>query len=154
MTDREISRGELAAMWEAHDPVPEGLVEKVLVALALENLDVDYELLSLVARSAELDGVRGSDDSFTITFSQGVFSLLLRVSSRGNRYRRVDGWVSPAQPMLVTVTQPGKSWVAVIDTLGRFEVPRLPAGLTRFWLRSDGAVDSSDGLFATPTFEL
>lgn len=154
MTEREITRGDLAALWEAHDPMPEGLVDKVLVALALDNLDVDYELLSLVARSRELEGVRGSDDSFTITFSQGAFSLLLRVSSRGERHRRVDGWVSPAQPMRVTVTQPGKSWEAVIDTLGRFEVPRLPAGLTRFWLRTDGALDRSDGIFATPTFEL
>lgn len=154
MADREITRADLAAMWSEHDPVPEGLADKVLVALALENLDVDYELLSLVARTRELAGVRGSDDSFTFTFSRGTFSLLLRVSSRGSRHRRVDGWVSPAQAMLVTVTQPGKSWDAEIDELGRFELSRIPAGLTRFWLRSDDAAGSSDGPFATPTFEL
>ncbi len=154
MTEHEITRTELATMWERHDPMPEGLVEKVLVAIALENLDADYELLSLVERSRELEGVRGAGDAFTITFSRGPFTLLLRVSGRGSSHRRVDGWVSPAQPMSVTVTQQGKSWEAAIDSLGRFEVPKLPAGLTRFWLRAKDAAADSDGLFATPTFEL
>ncbi len=152
MTERDITRAELATMWERHDPMPEGLVEKVLVAIALENLDADYELLSLVERTRELEGVRGSGDAFTMTFSRGAFSLLLRVSGRGS-HCRVDGWVSPAQPMSVTVTQPGKSWDAAIDSLGRFELPKLPTGLTRLWLRATEGADP-DGLFATPTFEL
>ncbi len=154
MNDNDVSRAELAAMWVRHDPMPDGLVEKVLVALATESLDADYELLSLVERSRELEGARGSGESFTITFSRGAFSLLLRVSGISSRSCRVDGWVTPARPMKVTASQQGSSWEAVVDAVGRFEISRLPTGLTRFWLLADDAPDDGDGLFATPTFEL
>ena len=56
--------------------------------------------------------------------------------------------------MQVTVTQQSRSWKALVDSLGRFEIARLPTGLTRFWLLSDDAKDDSERSFATPTFEL
>ena len=72
--------GELAAMWEQRDPMPAGLVERVLVALATEDLDTEYELLHLVSRTDELTGARGGGDALTISFSGESFALLLRVS--------------------------------------------------------------------------
>src|SRR4051794_34039164 len=69
---------DLAAMWEAHDPMPQGLVEQVLVALATEDLDAEYELLHLVSRTDELVGARGTGDAITISFSGGSCALVLR----------------------------------------------------------------------------
>ena len=56
--------------------------------------------------------------------------------------------------MQVKVTQQSRTWKALVDSLGRFEIDRLPAGLTRFWLFSDDAKDEAERSFATPTFEL
>lgn len=154
MTERDTTFDDLAAMWERRDPMPPGLIDKVLVALATENLDAEYELLHLVERSRELAGVRSGGEAMTIAFSGGAFSLLLRVSELTDASCRVDGWVTPPQSMTVKVTQQSRNLQAVVDALGRFEIPRLPTGLTRFFLLSDDAKEPGDGLFATPTFEL
>jgi hypothetical protein len=154
MTERDPVLADLAAMWRAIDPVPAGLVDKVLVAVETENLDAEYELLHLVERSRDLAGARSAGEAVTISFSTGAFSLLLRVSEVGGGQRRVDGWVSPPQPMQVTATQQERSVSAVADPLGRFEISRLPGGLTRFWLVSENGSESAEQSFATPTFEL
>lgn len=154
MTNRDKVFDDLAQMWDRRDPMPDDLIDKVLTSLGMENLDAEYELLHLVERSRELEGARGVSDAFTIAFSGGPFSLLLRVSSLGEKFCRVDGWVSPPQAMQVTVTQQSRTWKAIVDSLGRFELDRLPTGLTRFWLQSQDAQDDADRSFATPTFEL
>jgi hypothetical protein len=155
MTERDSTFDDLAAMWERRDPMPEGLIDKVLVALATENLDAEYELLHLVERSRELQGVRGSaGEAMTIAFSGGAFSLLLRVTEITEKFCRVDGWVTPPQAMSVKITQQSNNFQAVVDALGRFEIPQLPTGLTRFFLLSDDAKDETERSFATPTFEL
>jgi len=147
---------ELAAMWTERDPMPSGLVERVLVALATEDLDSEYELLHLVSRTDELVGARSAGDALTISFSGESFALLLRVSGIGGAFRRVDGWVTPARRMRVTVKQHSKVWGADVDSSGRFEIPQLPAGLSRFWLvgAPTSEVNEEQELFATPTFEL
>jgi hypothetical protein len=154
MASSDITYRDLAAMWEARDPMPEGLIERVLVAVETEDLDTEYELLHLIARSAELVGARGAGEAVTISFAGGSFSLLLRVSSIGAKQCRVDGWVTPAQPMKLSVSQKSKTWDAVVDAFGRFELPKLPKGMSRFWLASAGDKPDQPGLFATPTFEL
>jgi hypothetical protein len=148
--------GELARMWDEHDPMPEGLIEHVLVALATEDLDAEYELLHLVSRTSELAGARASGDAITISFSGESFALLLRVSGIGDATRRVDGWVTPARAMTVTVKQKSRSWDAEVDSHGRFELAGLPGGLSRFWLTAKGATgaEGASALFATPTVEL
>jgi hypothetical protein len=147
---------ELAAMWEKCDPAPPELVERVLVALAMEDFDTEYELLYLVARTDELSGVRGGSDAVTVSFSGESFSLMLRVSGIRGAFRRVDGWVTPPREMRVTVKQQAKSWAADVDAAGRFEIPQLPSGLSRFWLvdAPAAAAGEEQELFATPTFDL
>ena len=150
MTGHDVTLRDLAAMWEARDPMPDGLVERVLVAIETEDLDVEYELLHMIQRTEELAGTRGDGEAITISFSGGKISLLLRVSALGHRQGRVDGWVTPAQPMKLSVSQKSKTWDAVVDSFGRFELPKLPTGMARFWLSSH----DDKALFATPTFEL
>lgn len=144
----------LAKMWDHRDPMPTTLVDKVLVAIATENLDDEYELLDLVERSNKLVGARGAGEAMTISFTRGDFSLLLRVSSLGPRHCRVDGWVTPARPMTLSVSQKSKTWQAAVDAFGRFELAKLPNGLSRFWLATADDTDEQPILFATPTFEL
>lgn len=153
MTDDDAVVRALAAMWRDRDPVPVALVDKALVAIETQHLDAEYALLHLVERSQELAGTRGMGEAFTIAFSGGAFSLLLRVSELGDKSCRVDGWVSPPQQMRVNVTQQSGSFHATVDMLGRFEIAKLPTGLTRFWLHSDDG-EEAERSFATPPFDL
>ena len=153
MSENGISLRDLARMWDVRDPMPDDLVEKVLVAIETEDLDTEYELLHLMERTRELSGARGNGEALTIAFSGGSFSLLLRVSEIGTDHCRVDGWVTPAQAMRVTVTQHDTTQEAEVDSRGRFEIARMPTGLTRFFLRSQDG-DTAEGMFATPTVEL
>jgi len=162
MTDLDVTPRLLRTMWELHDPMPADLVDKVLVAIATEDLDAEYELLHLMERAHELVGTRGAGDAYTVTFSRGEFSLLLRVGTRhegDTERRRVDGWVTPPRPMTVKAAQAEHSWEATADASGRFEFADLPGGLTRFWLSDDpegieASDDEASRAFATPAFEL
>ncbi len=154
MSERDTVLSDLAQLWDQRDPVPEDLVEKVLVTIATEDLDTEYEMLHLLERTRELSGARSSGEALTIAFSGGSFSLLLRVSELGTKHCRVDGWVTPAQSMRVTVSQQDLTQEADVDPRGRFEIARMPTGLTRFFLRSSDPGGAGDGMFATPTFEL
>ncbi len=146
----------LAEMWEARDPMPSDLVDQVLVAIATDDIDAEYELLQLVERTDQLVGARGGGEALTISFSGESFALLLRVSGIGGASRRVDGWVTPAREMRVTVKQKSRTWEADVDSSGRFEIAKLPGGLSRFWLSGGRSAkpDEEQELFATPAFEL
>lgn len=158
MSDRDVLFERLASMWQSRDPMPEGLADRALAAIAMEDFDDEYELLNLVERSHRLQGVRGAGDAITIEFSRDQVTMLLRVSTVDGDRRRVDGWVTPNRPMRVVVRQDATAWTTVVGRLGRFELASLPPGLTRIWLMSgestDPVEDEADRQFATPLFEI
>ncbi|MEJ7741123.1 MAG: hypothetical protein WKF73_00445 [Nocardioidaceae bacterium] len=155
MSDSDALLDDIAAMWRHADPVPAELVHKVLATMSGDDLDAEYELLHLVERSRQLEGARGVSDTYTIVYSSGSHSLLLRVGSRGADDRRVDGWLSPPQAMTIRVTQDHDTRYAEADETGRFELDSLPAGLTRFWLAFARQPEAGpEQAFATPAFEL
>ncbi len=124
----------LTVMWERRDPTPEGLVDRVLIALAIDDLDVEYELLELTDCRTQLAGTRSDDDVLTFTFDAEDLSMVLRVSRTGSDTCRVDGWISPPRAMTVTATQSGVSLEAHVVDAGRFEFPELRSAATRFLL--------------------
>jgi hypothetical protein len=151
----DVSFTQLAEMWEQRDPMPAELPDRVLVALALDDLDAEYETLHLVERSKELVGTRSVAETVTITFAAGEFTVMLHVSPTSPGQCRVDGWVAPAQSMTVKVVQPDATREVRVDANGRFSVTELPVGLTRFVLVTDEAgVGGQPKSFATPLVEL
>jgi hypothetical protein len=61
------------------------------------------------------------------------FRVQLRISRR-HRQARLDGWVSPAQPMTVflsSVLRKGAVLEAQVSESGRFEFPIAPSGACR-----------------------
>jgi hypothetical protein len=151
----DVTFKQLAEEWEQRDPMPVGLPDRVLVAMALDDLDAEYEMLYLVERSKELAGTRSVAETVTITFAAGDFTVMLHVSPTMPGLCRVDGWVAPAQAMTVKVVQPDAARTVQVDATGRFSVAELPVGLTRFVLVTDetgrGGQPKS---FATPLVEL
>jgi len=134
MRDEELWT-ELAAMWEERDPVPADLAERVLVAIAMDDLDAKYEILHLVERSTELAGTRGGADTpVTVTFATDDVTVMMHVSVTAADRRRVDGWVAgPAVDSLTVVDSTGARTPVAVDD-GRFAIDDLPSVPIRLML--------------------
>lgn len=129
----------LVEVWQRVDPVPKDLVDRVLVALAVEDLEVDYELLDLTSRWVGLAGARSDEEAITFTFDSADLSMVLRVRSTGGDTCRVDGWITPARDLTVTASQAGNAVQAHVLDPGRFEFPELKSGATRFLLHPEAS---------------
>lgn len=161
-SDEELLAG-VRAHWERADPVPDGLVARVQAAAALAagdlyDVGLDIELMLLVERSDELAGARSGGgtgtSAYTLRFAHAGVDLLLRVSPEDQR-ARIDGWVVPPAPTVVTAQRDSDTgWgdVATVEVgeTGRFELPGLTPGLLRLRLEpADGSTP-----FQTPAFEI
>lgn len=135
-TDHDHARHEddglidaLHDMWERHDPMPDGLPERIIVEIALRDLELDAEVLSLVAHRDELLGVRASARGRSVfEFSSEDRSLVLRVAASGGGHFRVDGWVSPAGYTKATLRSRRRDVTSAIDAGGRFDFTGVHAG--------------------------
>ena len=84
----------MRAMWAQVDPMPADLIDRMVAAIAVDDLSREYALLTLV--ETDLAAVRGDGDVLTLQFSDGTTSILLHVTTTATGRRRVDGWVDTA----------------------------------------------------------
>jgi len=142
---------QLRAMWERRDPVPVDLVDRVLFAIRLEDLDTEVQLLTATEHDGDLVGVRATQTARTITFSTDDLSILISVSDRPEGRRRVDGWVTPRGAGEVTLRRAdGTTSTTTVDDDGRFALDDLSAGLAQIVLRRG----ADQALVAAPPIEL
>lgn len=151
MTDHEDARmlARLRTHWRAVDPVPAGLIDRMVAAVASDGLNSEYALLTLV--EGQLGEVRGEADALTLQFSDGSTSILLHVTTTASGRRRVDGWVDTAAAEIV-LTQGEKARTVSPEETGRFVFDEVPPGLTR--VRLTTVVGDETRTLATPQFEL
>ena len=146
----------VAKLWEQIDPPPDDLADGVLARLAAQ--DLEYELLTLVESDEALAGVRSTTmlrapdetGTWSLEYLGPGFRVQLRISRRG-REARLDGWVSPPQPMnvmLSSVLRKGGVLEAQVSDSGRFEFPVAPAGACRMTF----VTESGGRPQATPPF--
>ena len=145
----------LRGMWRESDPMPADLVDRMLAAVAMEDLSREYELLTLVSDS-EAAAVRGEGGTATLQFSDGTTSVLLHVSTGASGRHRVDGWVDGSVIAVRMVhTDPATSDEATADpgSRGRFVFDDVTPGVACLRLV---ARESGGGLreFRTPQFEV
>ncbi len=141
----------LRAVWQEVDPVPADLVDRMVAAVAVEDLSREYALLTLVEGSA-LAAVRGEADTATLQFSDGDTSVLLHVTATEDGSRRVDGWVD-AETLAIRLVQGDRDWAADAGEHGRFAFEAIPSGVSRLRI----VVRGTDGElhdFQTPQFEV
>lgn len=151
MTDHEDARmlARLREHWRAVDPVPAGLIDRMVAAVASDGLNSEHALLTLV--EGQLGEVRGEADALTLQFSDGSTSILLHVTTTASGRRRVDGWVDTAAAEIV-LTQGKKARSVSPEETGRFVFDEVPSGLTR--VRLTTVVGDETRTLATPQFEL
>jgi hypothetical protein len=140
----------------AHDPVPDGMVERMVAVtrdLAHSDPDLELQLMLVVERFDELVGTRGGSRSYTLRFAGEGIDLLVRVGVAEDEGRaRLDGWIVPAVSGPVEILEvggEGRRYDGLTTDSGRFEFAHLPTGFYRV------SVKTADGqMFATPAFEI
>ncbi|WEG09329.1 hypothetical protein PU630_01830 [Microbacterium horticulturae] len=139
----------LRSAWEERDPVPAGLIDRMVAAVAVEDLSREYALLTLV--EGEYAEVRGETDTSTLQFSDGKTSVLLHVTATEAGDHRVDGWVDAAARE-VRLVQGDREQKSQVGEHGRFAFDGVRAGLTRVRLAITREGEAS--WFQTPQFEI
>lgn len=137
-------------MWDEVDPVPADLVDRMVAAVAVEDLSREYALLTLVEQS--LAAVRGESDTATLQFSDGTTSVLLHVTATESGSRRVDGWVDAAA-LAIRLVQGDREWAADPGEHGRFAFDEVTPGVARLRLVVRDATGELHD-FQTPQFEV
>jgi hypothetical protein len=158
----------VALLYADLDPAPPDLADGVLARLAVEDLEHEYELLTLVDRVDHAAGTRGvlASDAATVAleFAGTTYRVLVRISTTDGR-RRLDGWVVPAVPLRAYLGPQGDALhhtlthslqSADADADGRFEFPDPVTGQVRLWLlpRTEAGQDTPAAPFVTPPFLL
>lgn len=137
-------------MWQEVDPAPADLVDRMVAAVAVEDLSREYALLTLV--EGDLAAVRGESDTATLQFSDGTTSVLLHVSVTEDGARRIDGWVDAAA-LAIRLVQGEREFSTDPGEHGRFAFDSVPAGVSRLRLVvRDAGGEMHD--FQTPQFEV
>jgi hypothetical protein len=159
MTEYEELYAAVRRASDRFDPVPEGLVERMVLAVrdhrpdSDADLDLEFELLVLLERSDELVGTRSAAQSYTLRFGANDVELLVRISTADDEGKaRLDGWLVPSVSgpvQLREVDGEKRTYDGVADENGRFEFGDLPAGFYRIWLELP-----DNHTFGTPAFEI
>lgn len=165
-TDDELLEA-VRELFDRVDPPPADLADGVLARLGVEDLELEYELLSLVDSGGLAGRVRSaadtteSDESVTLEFAGATYRVLLRIDTVDGQ-RRVDGWVVPAVPLRVSLVPDNDGPVAEYsdsrsttpDDHGRFEFADVERGRFRVWLHPEPTDEGEGSLhpFATLPF--
>lgn len=149
--DDRVLYERLREMWQNVDPPPVDLADRMVAAVAVEDISREYALLTLVEAAAGA-AVRGVADTATLQFSDGETNVLLHVTIAEDGSRRIDGWVD-AEALAIRLVQDERDWPARPDRNGRFAFDEVTPGVARLRV----VVRGSDGDlhdFQTPRFEV
>ncbi len=140
----------LSRMYEAADPVPEDLVERLQFAITLGALHAE---LAELQQLDELAGsARGADETKTLTFTSESLTTMVTVSAAGPDRVRIDGWCAPGSGASIELRQVSTSAQVQADEDGRFVFDDVSHGLTRFVVRT--AEPTGRNPVITPAVEL
>ena len=144
--------GHVAAMYDAADPVPGGLVDRLRFAITLDALQA--EIAQLERMDLTLAGARTADatEVRTITFTSASLTTMVTIGQAGADRVRVDGWAAPGAGLSVELRTTDGVLRTVADESGRFVFDSVARGLVRFVLRA--ADGDAHPPVITPSVEL
>ena len=144
----------IRSMFQAADPVPAGLVDRIRLSVALAGLngDLDSELARLTVHEAAL--ARGApEESRTITFDSSSLTIMIRIDSNADGTVRVDGWLAPPHRCRVEISMADGPVTVDADADGRFAFLSVPRGTARLVVRpaEQSAGEGQPGPFGIKT---
>jgi hypothetical protein len=125
---------DIREIFEAIDPMPPGLPDRLRFGLALR--DLEFEMAWLAEEEDQLAlAVRGAERSRTLTFDSDSLTIMLRIDVNGDGTAHLDGWLAPAQRREVEIKTSTDSLSVASDEQGRFAFARVPRGVARLLVR-------------------
>jgi hypothetical protein len=151
---------QLRRMWEAQDPEPADLAERVLFALGLE--DVEFELLQLRdaldptgARGVDLANARSAETVRTVTFGSDSLTVMISLSGPHHHGHRIDGWIAPGGALRIELRTTRGALETMADQTGRFALTEVPSGLVQLVIHpTEGAAVALIHPVVTPAMQL
>jgi hypothetical protein len=147
----ERALGRMRAMYEALDPVPTGLVDRISFGITLDALHAEIAELQ---RSPDLAGVRseGATEAQTVTFTSASLTLMITISVLSADRARIDGWAAPGGGVTVELRSSGGVLSRTADADGRFVFEDVERGLVQFLARQPGSDVAAP--IITPSLEI
>lgn len=141
----------MAALWDAGDPVPDGLVDRIQFGITLDALHAEIAELQ---RSGDLAGVRSQEatEAQTITFTSASLTTMVTITATSADRVRIDGWAAPGGGVHVELHVAGQTITTDADADGRFVFDDVPRGLAQFLLRPPAG--TAQAPVVTPSIEL
>ena len=120
-------------MFRVADPMPADLPERIRFRLALRDLEI--EVARLVEEEQALAGIRGAEQSRTITFDSDSLTIMIRIDANRDETVRVDGWLAPPQFREIEMKTATETLSVSSDSQGRFAFARVPRGTAQLMVR-------------------
>jgi hypothetical protein len=143
----EVLLDDIREVFEAFDPVPSHLPDRIRLALAFRDLEAELARITGPAEELAL-AARGTEQSRIVTFDSDSLTIMIRVDANPDGTARVDGWLAPPHPRPVEMKMTDSSITVTADQLGRFVFHSVPRGTARLIVRPqeiDAASECRDG---------
>jgi predicted hotdog family 3-hydroxylacyl-ACP dehydratase len=126
-------------MYQAADPMPEDLPERISFLLAMRDLEVEVARLA-TGQDLLVPAARGAEQSRTITFDSDSLTIMIRIDANGDGTVRLDGWLAPARRVGIELktSAAAQALTASSDEQGRFAFVRVPRGTAQLVVRAEG----------------
>jgi len=124
---------DIQEMYQAADPMPADLPDRLRFFLSLRDLEIEVARIADEELSAA--GVRGAEQSRTITFDSESLTVMIRIDANADGTVRVDGWLAPPQRREVEMKTTVDALSISSDEQGRFAFTRVPRGLAQLIVR-------------------
>jgi len=121
-------------MFDATDPMPADLPERIRFFLALRDLEIEVARLTAQEDQPAL-AVRGAEQSRTITFDSDSLTIMIRIDANRDGTVRVDGWLAPPQRREIEIKTTADPLIVSSDEQGRFAFVRVPRGTAQVIVR-------------------
>jgi len=127
---------DIRGLFEAADPMPPDLPERIRFFIALRDLEI--EMARLADEEQLAVAARGPEQSRTITFDSDSLTIMIRIDANKDGTVRVDGWLAPPQRREVEMKSSADSLSVTSDEQGRFAFSRVPRGTAQIVVRPAG----------------
>jgi hypothetical protein len=152
-TDLQIL-ADIRDLYQAADPMPPDLPERIRFSLALRDLEVEVARLA-AEEDREMLAVRGPEQTRTITFDSDSLTIMIRIDQNRDGTARVDGWLAPPQRREIELKTAAGALETASDEQGRFAFASVPPGTAQLVVHpADQGASGSGRSVVTPALIL
>jgi hypothetical protein len=131
-------------LFQAVDPMPADLPERIRFSLALRDLEIEVARLA-AEEDLPVLAARSAERSRTVTFDSDSLTIMIRIDANTDGTARVDGWLAPPQLREIDMQTTAGTLSVASDEQGRFAFASVPCGTVQLVVRPSEQGQSESG---------